>query len=112
MTIRKRRSDQSRRAPLLSPGQPPVAGRKKPRRFWPAIVVNIARKDAAIGTGVAQALGKRWFRKAGGMPPAMFGRSAKPLAAQSKLGMNHGKTPLQTFIDRLPIAKEKLPQAT
>src|SRR4029453_10639320 len=60
MTIRKRRSDRSRRGPLLSPGRPPVAGRDERRRFWAAIA----------------------FGKAGGMPPAMFARSAKPLSGR------------------------------
>ena len=32
--------------------------------------------------GVPQAVGTRWFRKAGGMPPAMFGLSAKPLSGR------------------------------
>jgi IS30 family transposase len=31
---------------------------------------------------VPQAIGTRWFRKAGGMPPAIFGRSAKPLSGR------------------------------
>jgi len=31
---------------------------------------------------VPQAVGTRWFRKAGGMAPAMFGRSAKPLSGR------------------------------
>jgi IS30 family transposase len=42
----------------------------------------MASEDAAVGAGVPQALGTRWFRKAGGMPPAMFGRSAKPLSGR------------------------------
>jgi len=40
----------------------------------------MSSEDAAVGAGVPQAVGTRWFRKAGGMPPAMFGRSAKPLS--------------------------------
>jgi IS30 family transposase len=42
----------------------------------------MASEDAAVGAGLPQALGTRWFRKAGGMPPAMFGRSAKPLSGR------------------------------
>ncbi len=80
MINRKRRSDRSGRAPLSSPGRPPVAGRDEQRRFWAAIAVGMASEDAAIGVGVPQAIGTRWFRKAGGMPPAKFGRSAKPLS--------------------------------
>src|SRR5436309_2196502 len=82
MTIRKRRSDRSVRGPLLSPGRPPVAGRDERRRFWAAIAAGMASEVAAIGAGVPQAVGTRWFRKAGGMPPAMFARSAKPLSGR------------------------------
>ena len=82
MPGRKRRSDRSGRAPLFSPGRPPVAGRDERRRFWAAIAAGMASEDAAVEAGVSQAVGTRWFRKAGGMPPAMFGRSAKPLSGR------------------------------
>ena len=42
----------------------------------------MASEDAAVEAGVSQAVGTRWFRKAGGMPPAMFGLSAKPLSGR------------------------------
>jgi IS30 family transposase len=42
----------------------------------------MSSEDAAIAAGVPQAIGTRWFRKAGGMPPAIFGRSAKPLSGR------------------------------
>src|SRR5277367_5245609 len=82
MTTRKRRSDRSGRALLRSPGRPPVAGRDERRRFWVSIVAGLSSEDAAVGAGVPQAVGARWFRKAGGMPPAMFRRSAKPLSGR------------------------------
>src|SRR5215469_7595683 len=82
MNIRKRRSDGSGRAPLSSPGRRPGAGRDERRRFWAAIAAGIASENAAVGAGVPQAVGKRWFRKAGGMAPAMFGLSAKPLCGR------------------------------
>ena len=78
MTRWKRRSDRSARAPLRSPGRPPVAGRNELRRFWAAIASGLSSEDAATTANVPQAVGARWFRKAGGMPPAMFGPSAKP----------------------------------
>src|SRR6202163_568473 len=78
MTRWKRRSDRSGRAPLRSPGRPPVAGRNELRRFWAAIASGLSSEDAAASANVPQAVGARWFRKAGGMPPAMFGPSAKP----------------------------------
>ena len=82
MTDRKRRSARSGRPPLLSPGRPTVAGRDERRRFWAAIASGMASEDAAVAAGVPQAIGTRWFRKAGGMPPAIFGRSAKPLSGR------------------------------
>ena len=82
MNIRKRHSDRSGRVRLFSPGRPPVAGREERRRFWAAIAAGTASEDAAVGVGVPQAVGTRWFRKAGGMPPSMFGLSAKPLSGR------------------------------
>jgi IS30 family transposase len=78
MTRCKRRSDRSGRAPLPSPGRPPVAGREELRRFWVAIAAGLSSEDAAASANVPPAVGARWFRKAGGMPQAMFGPSAKP----------------------------------
>jgi transposase len=82
MTRRKRRSDRSGRAPLVSPGRPPVAGRDERRRFWAVIAAGEASEDAAVEAGVSRAVGTRWFRKAGGMPPSMFRKSAKPLSGR------------------------------
>src|SRR5918995_4044818 len=82
MSIRKRRSDRSGRAPLPSPGRPPVAGRDERSRFWLAIAAGMSSEDAAVKAGVSQPVGTRWFRKAGGMPPAMFRSSAKPLSGR------------------------------
>ena len=80
--LKRRRSDRSGRAPLPSPGRPPVAGRDELRRFWAAIALGLSSEDAAAGANVPQAVGARWFRKAGGMPPAMFGTSARPLSGR------------------------------
>src|SRR5215208_4802850 len=82
MSIRKRRSDRSRRAPLPSPGRPPVAGRDERRRFWAAIATGLSSEAAAATAGVPPAVGTRWFRKAGGMLPAMLRPSAKPLSGR------------------------------
>jgi IS30 family transposase len=82
MNTGKRRADRFGRAPLRSPGRPPVAGRDERRRFWASIAAGLSSEDAAIGAGVPQAVGTRWFRKAGGMPPAMFGRSTNPLSGR------------------------------
>src|SRR3954468_9175684 len=82
MPGRKRRSDRSGRAPLFSPGRPPATGRDERRRFWVAIAAGMASEDPAIAAGVSQAVGTRWFRQAGGMPPSMFRPSAKPLSGR------------------------------
>ena len=82
MKRRRRRSDRSGRAPLMSPGRPSVAGRDERRRFWVAIAAGTTSEDAAIKVGVSQAVGTRWFREAGGMPPSMVGQSAKPLTGR------------------------------
>src|SRR4051795_6809676 len=82
MPGRKRRSDRSGRAPLFSPGRPPATGRDERRRFWMAIAAGMASEDAAVEAGVSQAVGTRWFRQAGGMPPSMSRPSAKPLSGR------------------------------
>ncbi|WP_264662229.1 IS30 family transposase [Azospirillum canadense] len=78
MKKQKRRSDRSGRAPLRSPGRPPSARREDCRRFWAAIATGQASEDAASLASVSPAVGTRWFREAGGMPPAKFASSAKP----------------------------------
>src|SRR5262252_5580172 len=80
MSIQKRRSARSGRAPLPSPGRPQVAGRDEQSRFWRGITAGLSSEDAALEAGVSQPVGTRLFRKAGGMPPAMFRFSAKPLS--------------------------------
>ena len=82
MTRRRRRSDRSGRAPLFSPGRPVVAGRDERRWFWAAIAAGMASEDAAVQVGMSQAVGTRLFREAGGMPPATFRPSAKPLSGR------------------------------
>ena len=82
MDRRKRRSDRSDRVPLFSPGRPPVASRDQRGQFWAAIATGLSSEDAGATAGVPQAVGARWFRKAGGMPPAMFRPSAKPLSGR------------------------------
>ena len=75
MSIRKKRSTRAR---LGSLGRPPVAGRAEQELFWRGIAAGWNSEDAARKAGLSQAVGPRLFRKAGGMPPAMFRRSAKP----------------------------------
>src|SRR4051794_41782381 len=78
MGTRKRRSDRAGRGILHSPGRPGVARREDRRRFWAAIAAGLASEDAAGRAGVSPAVGTRWFREAGGMPPAALAPPARP----------------------------------
>src|SRR5205823_3254111 len=82
MNTRRRRSDRSGRGALRSPGRPPVARREDRRRFWAAIAAGRASEDAAADAGVSPAVGARWFRRAGGMPPSHLSRS-RPTSGRS-----------------------------
>ena len=57
------------RGQLWSPGRPSVARREDRVRFWRSIADGASSEDAAVAAGVSQAVGSRWFRQAGGMPP-------------------------------------------
>lgn len=78
----RRRSDRALRAKCPSPGRPGVARREERRHFWALIAAGQSSWDAAIGVGVSEAVGSRWFREAGGMPPSTLRRSSKPLSAR------------------------------
>src|SRR3954452_3319974 len=82
MNVVRRRSARSGRAPLPSPGRPSVAGRDEQNKFWRAIAAGLSSEDAALEAGLSQPVGSRLFRKAGGMPPAMFRFSAKVLSGR------------------------------
>ena len=73
----RRRSDRALRAKLGSPGRPPVARCEDRRRFWTAIAAGQSSENAGVCAGVSPAVGARWFREAGGMPPAALGPSSK-----------------------------------
>src|SRR5882724_11917938 len=79
MSTRKKRSTRAR---LGSLGRPPVAGRAEQELFWRGIAAGLNSEAAAVEAGVSQAVGARLFRKAGGIPPAMFRSSAKPLSGR------------------------------
>ena len=82
MGTRRRRSDRSGRGVLRSPGRPGVARREDRRQFWTAIAAGQPSEDAALCAGVSPAVGSRWFREAGGMPPAALAPAAKPLSGR------------------------------
>jgi IS30 family transposase len=56
------------RAPLRSPGRPPVASRVDRVVFWLAIGDGMTTTEAAELAGVSEPVGVRWFRDGGGMP--------------------------------------------
>src|SRR5512133_3385623 len=61
---------------------PSVARREDHRQFWAAIAAGRSSEDAAVGAGVSPAVGARWFRRAGGMPPSHLAPAAKPLSGR------------------------------
>jgi IS30 family transposase len=65
----RRRLGAAGRQPMRSPGRPPVVRRAERQRFWAAIARGLPSEDAAAEAGVSPAVGTRWFREAGGMPP-------------------------------------------
>jgi len=76
MKHKKLRSNRSLRPKLRSPGRPPVLQRAERWPFWNAIAQGHTSEDAAAIAGVAQAVGTRWFRQCGGMPPSNLASSA------------------------------------
>jgi len=66
---RCRRSDRAMREPMHSPGRPTVGRREHRQQFWEGIARGLTSEQAAIAAGVSQAVGTRWFRENGGMPP-------------------------------------------
>jgi len=64
----RRRADRALRAPMRSPGRPPVARREHRQRFWLAIAGGLSSEESAVVAGVSPAVGTRWFREGGGMP--------------------------------------------
>ena len=78
----RRRSDRVLRGKLKSPGRPPVARQEHRRRFWALVAEGLSSEDAAMGVGVSQPVGTRWFRQAGGMAPSHLSRSSGPLSGR------------------------------
>jgi len=76
MGTKKLKADRSLRAKLSSPGRPPVLHRAERWPFWKAIAQGHSSEDAAGIAGVSQAVGNRWFRQCGGMPPSNLAPSA------------------------------------
>lgn len=60
------------RSPMKSPGAP-AHRREIEREFWKQVATGITSEAAAEAVGVSQAVGGRWFRHGGGMPPMDLG---------------------------------------
>src|SRR5437660_4814786 len=70
MGVRERqRAVRTMRGQMWSPGRPSIARREDRQRFWREIAAGCSSEQAAAATGVSQAVGGRWFRDGGGMPP-------------------------------------------
>jgi DNA-binding CsgD family transcriptional regulator len=73
---RGRRLDLSGRPLMRSPGRPTAGRREHRQRFWEEIARGLSTEDAAVSCGVSPAVGARWFRHAGGMPPLSLARGS------------------------------------
>jgi IS30 family transposase len=60
------------RSPMKSPGAPSHR-REIEREFWMQVATGVTSEQAAAAVGVSQAVGSRWFRHGGGMPPMDLG---------------------------------------
>jgi len=70
MGVRERQQAiRAMRGQMWSPGRPSTARREDRVPFWEAIARGASSEDAAGEAGVSLAVGARWFRHAGGMPP-------------------------------------------
>jgi hypothetical protein len=76
MKAKRRKADCAGRAKMRSPGRPPVLHRAERRPFWQAIAAGCSSEEAAQLAGVSPAVGARWFRECGGMPPSHLSPSA------------------------------------
>ncbi len=75
MVRRQQTADRAIRPMLRSPGHPKFQ-RHVVAAFWAAIAKGKLPEEASAAAGVAQAVGARWFRHAGGMAP--FDITAQP----------------------------------
>jgi transposase, IS30 family len=68
-TRKRRRAVRALRPAMRSPGRPPGWRREHLQRFWEAIAGGVSSEEAAASAGLSSAVGTRWFRESGGMPP-------------------------------------------
>jgi transposase, IS30 family len=82
MGTSKRGADRVGRAKMRSPGRPPVLHRSERRPFWQAIADGCSSEDATQRAGLSPAVGVRWFRECGGMPPSHLAPSSPPASGR------------------------------
>ncbi len=71
-TSKRHRAVRAIRGPMRSPGRPGGWRREDRQRFWEAIAGGLSSEEAAAPAGLSHAVGTRWFRESGGMPPHAF----------------------------------------
>ena len=69
---KRRRADLAGRPAMRSPGRPPGWRREHRQRFWEAVAGGLSSEEASVAAGLSPAVGTRWFRQSGGMPPFTF----------------------------------------
>ena len=62
----------------VHPGRPTVGRREHRQRFWEEVARGLSSEESAVAAGVSPAVGARWFRQCGGMPPF----SLRPLSGR------------------------------
>lgn len=82
MPTGRRKSENSTRRKLSSPGRPKAAHREQHVLFWRLIAQGVSSEEAAVRIGASAPVGGRWFREAGGMPPSQYSISAPPLSGR------------------------------
>src|SRR5665213_159594 len=65
----RQKAARTMRGPMRSPGAPSIDRRENRVAFWKAVGHGRSTDDASQAAGVSAAVGARWFRNSGGMPP-------------------------------------------
>jgi hypothetical protein len=116
---RRQEAIRAMRGQVWSPGRPSVAGREDRQRFWRAIAAGRSSEEAAATAGVSAAVGVRWFRDGGGMPPislAPLSRRYLSFAEREEIAILHAqRVGVRAIARRLgrsasTIAREFAPQ--
>lgn len=71
-----RKSNRSGRAPLYSPGRPPVGRQEHHQLFWKAVSSGLTTEEASLFAGISSPVGARLFRHNGGMKPKLQATSS------------------------------------